>query len=37
MQEIEDNETQPQSKKWSSKEEELMRKLVKEGASLQLI
>jgi hypothetical protein len=31
MQEMEDRESQVQSKKWTSKEEELMKKIIKEG------
>ena len=37
MQEIEDRETQTQSKKWTSKEEQLLKKMVKEGATVQEI
>jgi hypothetical protein len=35
MQEIEDRESQTLAKKWTSKEEQLMRKLIKDGASLE--
>lgn len=35
MQEIEDREAQPLAKKWTAKEEQLLRRLVKEGASPQ--
>lgn len=37
MQEIEDRETQPQAKKWTAKEEQLLRKLIKEGATIEAI
>jgi hypothetical protein len=35
MQEIEDRETPPHPKKWTTKEEQLLRKLIKDGVAPQ--